>query len=74
LYRHLPANREEHALTLPPHPQRRLVAGSYRNRESATLVVAKVSKQKIAIFLRIFIVRPLCLAAARVLSLVGKLV
>jgi len=35
------------------------VAGSYRNRESATLVVAKVSKQKIAIFLRIFIVRPL---------------
>jgi hypothetical protein len=50
------------------------VVGSYRKRESATLVVAKVSKQIIAIFLRIFIVRPLCLAAARVLSLVGKLV
>jgi hypothetical protein len=49
------------------------VAGSYRKRGSATLVVAKVSKQKIAILLRIFIVRPLCLAAARVLSLVGKL-
>jgi hypothetical protein len=50
------------------------VAGFYRKRESTTLEVAKVSKQKIAIFSRIFIVRPLCLAAARVLSLVGKLV
>jgi hypothetical protein len=37
-------------------------------------VVATVSKEKIAIFSRIFIVRPLCLAATRVLSLVGKLV
>jgi len=35
-------------------------------------MVAKVSKQKI--FLRFFIVRPLCLAAARVLSLAGKFV
>jgi len=51
------------------------VAGSYGKRASRpTLVVAKVSKQKIAIFLRIFIVRPLCLAVARVLSLVGKFV
>ena len=34
-------------ITLPPRPQRRPVAGSYRKRESATLVVAKVSKQKL---------------------------
>jgi hypothetical protein len=48
------------------------VAGSYRKRASATLLGAKVRKQKIVIFLRIFIVRPLCLVAARVLSLAGK--
>jgi hypothetical protein len=34
-----------------------VLAGSYRNRALATLVAAKVIKQKIAIFLRLFIVR-----------------
>jgi hypothetical protein len=49
------------------------VAGLYRKRAPATLVAAKASKQKIAIFLRFFIVRPFCLVAARAFSLVGML-
>jgi hypothetical protein len=47
------------------------VAGLCRKRASATLVAAKASKQKIAIFLRFFIARPLCLVAARAFSLIG---
>jgi hypothetical protein len=34
------------------------LASSYKKRALATLVAAKVSKQKIMIFLRLFIVRP----------------
>jgi hypothetical protein len=44
-------------------------AGVYRKSALATLVAAKVSKQKIAIFLSPFIVRPSCLVYA--LSLDG---
>jgi len=64
VYRHLPAI-VKNSVDLATNPQRRLVQVLQKSR-SATLVVAKVSKQKIG-SLENFHRPSLCLAAGRVL-------